>query len=104
MTSSDRPRPGESTPGRAVPISRAAFLRGAAAAVAGGVAFPLLDACSGGGSASSGGGAGSGGSATAASAGGPARAAPSAGEVATVRGFIGPVHAEDAGGGPTWRI
>src|SRR5258708_7861482 len=53
MMSSDRPRAGESSPGRAAPISRAAFLRGAAAAMAGGVAFPLLSACSSGGSAPS---------------------------------------------------
>jgi ABC-type branched-subunit amino acid transport system substrate-binding protein len=104
MTSSDRPRSGGSSPGRAAPISRAAFLRGAAAAVAGGVAFPLLDACSGGGSASTGSVAGSGGGSAGASTGSTTGAALSADEVATVKEFIGPVDAKYAGAGQTWRI
>src|SRR5215472_873061 len=101
MTSSDRPRSGESSPSQATPISRATFLRGAAAAVAGGVAFPLLSACSSGGS---GGGASSGRGSTAAGTGSPAGATLSAAEVATIKQFIGPVDAKYAGAGETWRI
>jgi branched-chain amino acid transport system substrate-binding protein len=99
MTSSDRPRPGEPAPPRA--ISRAAFLRGAAAAVAGGVAFPLLSACSSGGGSSAGGG---GGSSTAASTGSAAGATLTAADIATIKKFLGPVNAKYAGTGETWKI
>jgi ABC-type branched-subunit amino acid transport system substrate-binding protein len=98
MTSSDRPRFGEPSPGR--PISRAAFLRGAALAAAGGVAFPLLSAC---GSSGGAGSTGSGGS-TAASTGSATGATLSAAEIATIKKFLGPVDAKYAGAGQTWHI
>ena len=89
MSSSDRPRSGESSPGRAIPISRATFLR-AAAAVADGVAFPLLSACSSGGS-------------TGASTGSTTGATLSAAEIATIKKFLGPTDAKYAGVGETWK-
>src|ERR1017187_7940428 len=95
MSSSDRPRSGESSPGRAIPISRATFLR-AAAAVADGVAFPLLSACSSGGSASGG--------STGASTGSTTGATLSAAEIATIKKFLGPTDAKYAGVGETWKI
>ena len=100
MTNSDKPPSGEPSPRRAVPISRAAFLRGAVAAVAGGVAFPLLSACS---SSNSGSGASAGGG-TAASTGGTTGATLSATEIATIKKFLGPVDAKYAGAGETWKI
>lgn len=98
MTISGGRRSGGPSAGR--PISRATFLRGAAAAVAGGVAFPLLSAC---GSSGSGSGTGSGGS-TAASTGSAAGATLSVAEIATVKKFLGPLDAKYAGAGETWKI
>jgi len=95
MTSSGRSRSGEPSPGR--PITRAAFLRGAALAAAGGVAFPLLSACGSSGSTS---GAGSGAASTGSSAG----AALSAADIATIKKFLGPADAKYAGTGETWSI
>jgi ABC-type branched-subunit amino acid transport system substrate-binding protein len=100
MTSSERARPGESSPGRATGINRAAFLRGAAAAVAGGIAFPLLSACSSGSNGSSAGGGGG----TAASTAGAAGAALTATDITTIKKFLGPVDAKYAGNGETWKI
>jgi branched-chain amino acid transport system substrate-binding protein len=104
MTSSDRPRSDDSEPGRAFGISRAAFLRGAAAAVAGGIAFPLLDACSSGGSSGAG-------TATSGAAGSTAGGTPAAGsatlsatDIATIKKFLGPIDAKSAGAGETWKI
>jgi len=104
MTSSDPPRSGASAPNRAVPISRAAFLRGAAAAVAGGVAFPLLSACSSDGSSANSGNNGSTSGGSAASTGSATGAALSAAEIATIKKFLGPIDAKSAGAGETWKI
>ena len=103
MTSSDRPRSGESSPPRAVPISRAAFLRGAAAAVAGGVAFPLLSACSSSGSSATGSSGSSTGTAAAATGGATGTTLSSA-DIATIKKFLGPIDAKSAGAGETWKI
>jgi branched-chain amino acid transport system substrate-binding protein len=103
MTSSDRSPSGDPSPGRAV--SRAAFLRGGAALVAGAVAFPLLEACSSSGSGSTGSSAGSGGGTAAASpASAAGGAALSAADIATVKKFLGPIDAKSAGAGETWKI
>lgn len=104
MTSSDRPRNGEPSPPRAVPISRAAFLRGAAAAVAGGVAFPLLSACSNSGSGSSGNSGSTTSGSTAASTGGATGAALTAADITTIKKFLGPIDAKSAGAGETWKV
>src|ERR1700761_7412696 len=104
MTSSDPSRSDDSERGRAFGISRATFLRGAAAAVAGGIAFPLLDACSSGGSRSAGAGASAG---TGSAAGAPPAAGSgtlSAADIATIKSFLGPIDAKSAGAGETWNI
>jgi ABC-type branched-subunit amino acid transport system substrate-binding protein len=95
MTSSGRSRSGEPSPGR--PITRATFLRGAALAAAGGVAFPLLSACSSSGSTATGGTA-------AATTGSASGATLSAADIATIKRFLGPVDAKYAGAGETWNI
>jgi branched-chain amino acid transport system substrate-binding protein len=103
MTSSDRSRSDEPSPDRVLGISRATFLRGAAAALAGGVAFPLLSACS---SSGSSGGTASGGATGTAAAATPAggSATLSAADIATIKSFLGPIDAKSAGAGETWNI
>jgi branched-chain amino acid transport system substrate-binding protein len=103
MPTSDRRRFGESSPEPVRPgaISRATFLRGAAAAVAGGVAFPLLSACSSSSGTSS---TSATGGSTATSTGSAGGATLSASDIATIKGFLGPIDAKYAGAGETWTI
>jgi ABC-type branched-subunit amino acid transport system substrate-binding protein len=76
--------------------------------VAGGIAFPLLSACSSSSSSSSSSAAGSStpaaGGSSAASTGSAGGTTLSASDIATIKGFLGPIDAKFAGAGETWQI